>query len=199
MPELSLTDFVGFAVASGTAKLTKVREFKSRPPYDPTLDFYKQVREGMIDCHRAGDPKARLEAHVGTIADKKKMAHFQAIVDGYRSWWGKKSLVWLEPPRSLYSEGGVSIRVNPELGLSINGDEHLIKLYFKTDKLSKSRVDVITHLLDKALRADVKPHTRMGVLDVRESRLLTPTVPIAGLDAMLTGELAYLAAVWDKV
>ena len=89
--------------------------------------------------------------------------------------------------------------MNPELGLQINGQSHLIKLYFKAKKLSKTRIDIITHSMDATLSRFAPPHTCMSVLDVRHSKLISPTVPIEGLDAMLVGELAYIAAVWPGV
>ncbi|KAA3607139.1 MAG: hypothetical protein DWQ01_15660 [Planctomycetota bacterium] len=199
MPELSLTDFVDFASAGGTSKLTKVRRFKLRPEYEPAFDFYKRLREGIVSCHAAGDAKSQLAKHVGDITDAKKKGHYADAIKGYKKWWGKKPLSWFAPPREAYSEGDVSIRVNPELGLRVDGKPHVIKLYFKADKLSKPRVDVITHLMDKALRASAPAGTTMCVLDVRNGKLIAPTVPIPDLDAVLRGEIAYLAAVWESV
>ncbi len=198
MPEISLTDFVDFASASGSSKLTKVRQIKHRPDYAPAFDFYKKVREGIVECHRAGDPRTRLASHLGPVTDSKKKRHYADVLAGYRRWWGRKAVVWFDPSRATYSERGIDIRINPELGLRVDGAPHLIKLYFKSDKLTKARVEVITHLMDKAL-SGTPPGARMGVLDVRNARLVTPTVPIAGLDAMLAGELAYMAATWASV
>ncbi|MEZ4253047.1 MAG: hypothetical protein R3B99_32975 [Polyangiales bacterium] len=40
--DISLTDFVDFAMESGTPKVTKVAEMKDRPDYQPAFDFYKR-------------------------------------------------------------------------------------------------------------------------------------------------------------
>jgi hypothetical protein len=92
VPRLSLTDFVDIVSASGTPKATKVRQVKERPEYEPAFDYYKQVREGLVACHRTGDPRGRLEYHVGEIRDAKKVENYATIVSGYRRWWGKKVL-----------------------------------------------------------------------------------------------------------
>jgi hypothetical protein len=39
----------------------------------------------------------------------------------------------------------------------------------------------------------------MAVLDIRNSKLFFPTVPIPGLSVALDGELAYIAALWSQV
>lgn len=199
MPEISLTDFVDFTSASGTSKLTKLKQFKSRPAYEPAFDFYKKVREGIIACHQAGDPRSHLDSHVGAVTDPKKIEHITAIIQGYKRWWGRKNLNWFDPSRTVYSESGVDIRINPELGLEIDGVPHIAKLYFKSDKLSKTRVEVITHLMEKTLRPMVTPETQMSIIDARNSKLITSTVAIEGLDAMLAGEMAYISAVWSNI
>jgi hypothetical protein len=91
------------------------------------------------------------------------------------------------------------VSVNPELGLRINGTPHLVKLYFKADKLAKNRADIITHLMGKTLSGKAPAGCVMGVLDVRNARLLTSTVPIPGLDAQLDAEAAYWNTLWPRV
>lgn len=199
MPEISLTDFVDFTSASGTSKLTKLKQFKSRPEYEPAFDFYKKAREGIIACHQAGDPKSKLDSHIGNVTDPKKIDHFSAIIQGYKRWWGRKNLNWFDPSRTVYSESGVDIRINPELGLEIDGVPHIAKLYFKSEKLSKTRVEVITHLMEKTLRPMVTPEIQTSIIDARNSKLITSTVVIEGLDAMLAGEMAYISAVWSNI
>ena len=57
MLRITLTDFVDIVSASGTHKTTKVREKLSRDDYHPAKDYYKKVREKIIDIHRNFEPK----------------------------------------------------------------------------------------------------------------------------------------------
>ena len=41
----------------------------------------------------------------------------------------------------------MAVRVNPELGISINGHPYSIKLFFKSEKPSKDRLETMFHLL----------------------------------------------------
>lgn len=50
--EISLTDFVDFVCKSGSAKLTQVKKVKYRDDYSPATDFYKALREGIIQIIR---------------------------------------------------------------------------------------------------------------------------------------------------
>jgi hypothetical protein len=143
--------------------------------------------------------KGQLAHHIGEIRDPKKMDNYSAILSGYRQWWGRKALEWFEPPFALFSRSGIEVTVNPELGFRISGKPHIIKLYFKSEPLSKNRIDIITHLMEICLRDQAPAEAIMAVLDTRRGRLICPTVPIQGLSAALTAELAYVATLWNEI
>lgn len=199
MPRISLTDFVDIVSASGTPKATKVKQVKHRPPYHPAIDYYKQMRDGIVETHQISNDKSELQHHVGPISDAKKVENYGILMHAYKKWWGKKDLDWFDAPDEIYSAHGVDVSINPEVGLSINGTPHLVKLYFKADGLAKNKIDIITHLMQITLQAKCKKAAVMSVLDIRNSKLLSPTVPIPGLDATVNAELAYIAALWPNV
>jgi len=199
MPEISLTDFVDIVSTSGTPKLTKVRRVKNRAPYSPAMDFYKPFGDHLTDVHRQGLNRNHLRNILPTLTDQKKIANYPALVQGYSRWWGRKQVVWFNPHNDVWSANNVYVRVNPELGLRVNNTPYLIKLYLKADRLSKPRIDIITHLMDICLSQHCSQVTVMSVLDVRRAHLISPTVPISGLTAALGAELAYVSALWPHV
>lgn len=201
MPQLSLTDFVDIVSSGGTPKATKVRQIKYRPPYNPATDFYKPLRESIIDFHRHKYGKSYIDTTINGLSDPKKQTAYPMIAEGYKKWIGKKKLIWFDPPRSFFSSHGVDVTVNPELGLIINGTPHLIKLYFKADKLTKNRIDIITHLMTVVLFGEIPnpQETVMSVLDIRNSKLISPTIDIAQLNGILKAELSYIATLWDEL
>jgi hypothetical protein len=199
MPRISLTDFVDIVSKAGTPKVTKVKDVKNRSEYSPAADFYKKVRECIVDAHRQNLPKAALAKLLAAITDEKKLAHYPEVVQAYTKWWGRKKLVWFQPPAAVFSAHGVEVNVNPELGLSINGKPHVIKLYFKGEPLSKNRIDIATHLMEVRLRPKCPNGEVMAILDIRSGRLINPAVPISALTAALDAELAYIAALWPRV
>jgi hypothetical protein len=120
-------------------------------------------------------------------------------VNGYRKWWGRKGLAWFVPPRTAYSQHGIEVIINPELGLDINGTRHLVKLYFKTDPLSKLRVDIIARLMESTLRPSCPNNEIMAVLDVRQAKLFSLQPTASASMAMIDAELAYIASLWPNV
>lgn len=197
--DISLTDFVDFAMKSGTPKVTKIAQVKERPDYHPAFDFYKRLREAIVSAHRDGGGIATITSAVNEQCDEKKIDNYPAIAKAYKSWWGRKNLVWFTPPASRARIQSVEIRVNPELGLEIDGEPHVVKLYFKDDKLTKSRSDMIAYLMSLELRHSAPEGALFSVLDIRRKNLMTPTSESKKLSALLLGEIAALEAMWASV
>jgi hypothetical protein len=192
MIKISLTDFVDIVSSSGIPKVNKVLEIKNRDAYHPAFDYYKGIREHIIEVHRNSLPKAQIKQGVSKANHPNKVANYAEIADAYHSWWGKKDISWFEPVTGTFERHGVAVSVNPELGLEINGTKHLVKLYFKSDKLTKNRVDMITFLMNHCIKKAEKG-TAMSILDIRNKKLFTGTDSI-DLNAALTAELAYASS-----
>lgn len=199
MHRLSLTDFVDIVSKSGTPKATNVAKVKHRPGYEPATDFYKPLRDRIIDTHRNNLSLKNLEKLLSSLSDQKKLKNYPAVIEGYSTWCGKKTFKWFDPPSDFFSQHGIAISINPELGLVVNGQPYLIKLYFKSDPLTKNRIDIATHLMEVSLRKHCEAGETMAILDVRCGKLFSPKVPIPSLSATLDAELAYIAALWPNV
>lgn len=105
---------------------------------------------------------------------------------------------WFPPPRDEWAAGGLAVNVNPELGLKIKGVRHVIKLYFKVDRLTKLRIDIATQLMDLVL-GDPKKPTVFGVLDVRNAKLFSSNGVIPGMIALLHGEASSFGQIYGSV
>lgn len=198
MPQISLTEFVDIASRSGGPKATKVAQVKARPDYDPVADFYKRMRESIIDIHRNGQDAKALAGILTGLTDAKKRANYPGALNGYTKWWGKKGLVWFEPPHAKYARHGVEVNVNPELGLVVDGIPYVIKLYLKKVPLSKFQVEVVPCIMESALRIGCTNNEVMAILDVRNAKLFTYE-PAARTPAMVDAELAYIASIWPDL
>ena len=198
MPQISLTDFVDIVSKAGRPKATKVRQVKERPEYEPAFDFYKALREHLAENHRNGGTKATVSEVLVTLTDPKKIKNYPALVDGYKKWWGRKMLDWFNPPRGTFSANGFDIIVNPELGLRINGERHIIKLYLKSDALTTFKTEIIIDLLEHQLRSQVAPTDKFAVLDVRESKLFSEGPHDPASVPIINAEVAYIASIWNQ-
>lgn len=201
MPDISLTDFVDFVIKSGTPKLTKVREIKNRGDYDPAWDFWKQLREGIQNFHRAGGKDKTALNDILDTAKKnpKKIGRYSAAIKGYKKFLGQKNVRWFDPPSGDWSYDRLSVKVNPELGLKIDGTRYLVKLYFKDEAPTKNRLEIVSEMMKTVLAEKAQEGTKMAVLDVSNSKLHTQTVPVPQLTVLLEGEAAAFLRMWQAI
>ena len=200
MAAISLTHFVDFVKSAGAPKLTVVKNTKQQlaKEYNPATDFYKALRDGILAMHKTGLPKSTLDSILEGLADKKKKTGYPPLVSGYKKFLGKKNATWFNPPRDEWSHGGLTVNINPEVGLKIDGCLNVIKLYFKAEALSKLRVDVVTQLMSLVLSKPKTP-VKFSVLDVRNAKLFTSNGTDKGLIALLQGEAASFASILNAL
>lgn len=200
MPQISLTEFVDFIAKSGTPKLTLVRTVKQRHiiGYDPRTDFYKPFRDGLVQLHKNGQPKSALASLVASQTDAKKQTAYPDLLKGYKKFLGRKTVQWFTPPQNPWTHSGLTVSVNPELGLDINGSRHAVKLYFKADKLTKLRMDAITQLMHHVLGTGHGSPT-FSILDVRNGKLISAPMPQPNLMPLLEGEALAFASIYGQV
>lgn len=198
MDKVSLTYFVDFVMKSGTPKLSIVRDFKDRDKYEPFMDFYKNVRETMVEAHKGPAPKKVLDKFLMSVKDEKKRKVYPSIVRGHKKFLGRRSVTWFQPPTAVWNVGSINVGINPELGLIIDDVPHVIKLYFKEGRLVPNRVSSIVHLMTLAL-TDAAPGSVFGLLDVRHSRLHVLRSANPSLRALLEGEAAAFSAMFTAL
>jgi hypothetical protein len=197
---VSLTDFVDFVSKSGRPKLTQVKAVKWRPKYDPQTDFWRVIREAIIDFHESNKTqKSQLDAALVGITHKPKLTAYPLALAGYKKFLGKKSIQSLAEVRSLWSHGNINVNVNPELALSIHGTPHLVKLYFKGEALSKKNAELILLMMADSLGSKAAPGTVYGLLDVQRGKLFTATSVDAALKPLLQGEASSFETMWNQL
>ena len=197
--EISLTTFVDYVYANPSSHIGLVAREKKRyeEGYHPTRDYYKVLRDGIESLHQSGGPKTDLDTLLQS-AHPPRLQNYIQCIDGYKRWWGRKTVEWIDDPGTArWTSGTLEVIVNPELLLEVNGDRFLIKLYFKSDKLSKPRIDALLHLIDIELGSLLAATS--GILDVRRGRLITPTRTIPHIDALLAAQAVSFATLWNRL
>jgi len=198
MDTVSLTTFMDFASKAGPPKLTVVRNWKNRDKYTPATDFYKRMREGIVEMHRDNHDVAYLENLATGMNDARKQKIYPELLAGYRHWWSGKENVWFDPPNGIWKYDSLQVNVNPELGLYLGNTPYLIKLHFKKDKLTKGRVAAITHMMHKVSGANAPDDCQMAVLDVRQGHLISGNSD-PHTESLLRGEATFWLTVWPDV
>ncbi len=197
MERVSLTYFVDFVLKVGTPKLSGVKEFKEHR-YDHLTDFYKPLREAIVDMHEKGKPDRALDDFLGTLTDERKRRIFPGLVEGYRKFL-RPGMKWFTPPHTTLPVGDLELNINPELGFEIDGTPYLIKTYFRGEPLAQKRVAIVLGLITAALGPG-RPGTVFAMLDVKNSRLHTlKSAPNPRLGLLIRGEAASFSTIYAAV
>jgi hypothetical protein len=203
MPNLSLTSFFDFILKTGKPRVTLVKNIKKNynDPYSVEKDFYLLFRNHIKNVHRKGLPKTQIDTLIQTLNDSKKLNNYPELIHGYKKWWGRKTISWIEPPQStLWGVEGIDIHVNPELCLEVNGTRHLIKLYMKNngyqDILSKKHTDIITYIMKVAFQNN---NATMSVLNIRKSKFYSLNSHDNRIDPLINAELEFIKSLWNQV
>jgi hypothetical protein len=192
MESVSLTYFVDFMLTSGTSRLTSARHIQEGPD-ERYSDLYKPVREAIVDMHRKGLDTRVLADLLESTTDPREQRIFPKVAAGYCRFLRRQSKVtWFEPPYAEHAFDSMTVRVNPELGLLLNGQPHAIKLYFRGEPLHPQRAVLVNEILHTAL-ASTWPGMVLGVLDVRRAKLFTHE-PKAEVSRLVRAEAASLAS-----
>lgn len=197
MDQISLTYFVDFILASGTPKLRGVREYKERKD-DLCSDFYRPIREAIVNMHRQGLSASTLDDVCRNETDETRKKHYGRVVSGYRALLAAGVQNFFEPPRTSLSLGALEVDINPELGLIIDGKKHLVKLYFRNDPLTPKRTALVLALLSRGF-CEKNPEFVAAVLDVRSAKLHTSAMTSPRIDLLLRGEAASFASMYAAV
>ncbi len=200
MPDISMTDFIDFVFKTGTPKQTKVKQLKERPAYEPQFDFWRKARDGIVDFHRSGKKnKKQLDAILNGLTDKKKINRYPEIIAGYKRFLGRKDIQWFDPPRTDWQHLTLNIKVNPELGLIINGTRHIIKMYFKKEDISKAKTQAVLYLMESSLKSHSKPKDVYCMLKVANGKIVAGEPPLPDMNPLLLGEASSLLAIWNSL
>lgn len=200
--KISLTEFMNFVNKSGSVKATVVSKAKNNreEEYAHWKDYWLPLRNKIKDVHKKRGSHEDLKEVINSIHEDKK-ENYKLSVEGYCSFWKKKKIEWVEPPKKTWALGDIRIELNPELGLVINDKVYIIKLFTTANSsIDKRHADLILHLMEKELRPKVGgDEVIFGVLDVKRGKLFENKTQETSLYSLLKGEAQSFESQWKDI
>lgn len=198
--EVSLSEFVDFILKSGIPRMTHVKNLQGRGQYSPATDYYKGLREAIVEFHSGGSADGSiLEQALARHVANHKGSKYPVRLEAYRRFLGKKSAEWFVPPRAEWRFEDLVVRLNPELGLRLNGNATVIKVYWKEQKLTMRQVELILFMMRKELGPLAPEGTTMAILDLPSAKLLTEGKSNLDLSPLLRSEARAFIELWKSL
>lgn len=200
--KISLTEFMNFVNKSGSAKSTVVSNAKNKreEEYLHYKDYWLKLREKIKTVHRKNGTHDDLKTLISEVNDDRK-ENYRIAIEGYCSFWKRRKMEWVDPPKKIWSIGDIKIELNPELGLVINNQIYIIKLFTTANnKLDKKHAELILTLLENELRETVESHNvHFAVLDVKRGKLFEKTNHEISLFSLIQGEAKCFETIWKSI
>lgn len=202
----SMSNFIDFVLADGVKRVSTLADFR-RTKESIVVDFYKPIREVIVEIHRRSqDPAQAFDALMARTTDARAARIFPVVASGYLRWLGeaKPERAFKAASSAIPAGVGLSIPVNPEIGLVLGGERHHLKLYLRAkEPIPQKRVDLTIALMAAAL--DVDRRHKLAVLDVPRSKLHYLSAKSAEprawqrLQTLVAMEAASYATGWGRV
>lgn len=195
--QITSTTYMDFLLRTGLARLRVVKE--ARRQYDGEYaqggDYYRRLREGIISMLRDGGDATRLWEIV-EASPSEKHKNFTAAANGFEKWMRGKGIVWgSRPQRHYWEHGGLTVIVNPELRMNVDGEPYRVKLYFKPAPIRQVGANLVIHLHELAGFET----ENVGVLDVRAGKLFSKSRTSDDYAKVLRAEALSFVAMWNAV
>lgn len=198
---IGLTQFLDFTIKGTAAKTNHVRKIKYKSDYHPAFDYWKKLREGIVQFHEQELNFEFFEDLIKEVDDKKKQNYILAVKQ-YQKFIKKKDILWFNSGKANWSNEELNVRSTPELGLYINGEPHLVKLYFKgkSEKIDKrSTSSILTLLNTAAYEVNHDSLVKRSVLSIHNNKFFVDNTVNEDKLIALESEAAQFMYIWNKI
>ena len=174
---ISFSLLADFLLARGGARATAARAHVTAEPSDVYAAFkVMAARTGR------GEVDAFERLLSGMAADDRRLALYPGLIKGFKAFMRKTGFAGQHAPYACWSPApatGIDIAINPELGGTIGGVHHVVKLHCRKEPCDRERAVVMIAIMSEALKASpgVTRATVFAVLDCRTGKLHTVAQP----------------------
>ncbi|GGE57862.1 hypothetical protein [Priestia taiwanensis] len=174
---IGMSQFLDFTLKhTMLSKMKKVQEIKNQGAYHPIRDHWKEFREALASCCKNQRDLRDMEVLLRDIPERKKNS-YASLLDVFLKFIRNKDVTAFVPPNVhwKYSDA-LLVRATPEIGLTINGIPHLIKIFFKGDTVAVSKRNIqptLTLMEDATKDCDLLAYTTLSTLDIKKGKLHT--------------------------
>ncbi len=152
MIEITLTTFINYISAPDKRKRQEVKkaQYLLRSSHDSKGDYYLPLRSKFISAVKGNTNTDEILKYVTDSAPKDRQANYNSCVLGFAKFSKNNIINWCPPVSGEITYRNLTMRVKPELGLKISGNQFATKLYFKKESLDQHTQDLILYIIKSA-------------------------------------------------
>jgi hypothetical protein len=199
---VGMSQFLDFTLKhTMLSKIKKVQEIKQQGTYHPVRDHWKEFREALASCCTHNRDLHELEVLLKGIPERK-VNSYTNLLTTFLTFIRNKNVTAFVPPKVHWNyEDTLFVRATPEIGLTINGIPHLIKIFFKGDSVAVTKRNIqpiLTLMSDATKNLDLQSTTLLSTLDIKKAKLHTLERPNPLLLQALRHEAHLFVHIWNE-
>lgn len=200
MIRLPLTSFVDFVQATGMARVATLKKAQKQKGkgYAKEKDYYMLLRGRLIGVLKDSRHIDELFIAVERTGVPHKKKNYKECISGITTFIRTNNIKWCGSVSGEWGYGGLSVNVNPELGLEIGGIKYAVRVYFKKDELMKIGKDSILYLIDHVIEKSKSDHVP-AILDARSGKFITKSNVNPLFSVVLESEAAAVVSMWNNL
>ncbi|MDZ7649279.1 MAG: hypothetical protein U5K54_20095 [Cytophagales bacterium] len=133
---------------------------------------------------------------INELTDKKKHLRYTSLINSFTKFLGRKKIAWFNPPSNTWSYRDLNVKMNPEIGLNINGEKFIIKLYFKDSPLQKKDIKVLLWMMNLSLCNGIYTGYKCALLDIDKGKFFPFKEDNSSMLSLVEGEADYFIKLW---
>ncbi|ORN10629.1 hypothetical protein FAM21834_01140 [Lentilactobacillus parabuchneri] len=176
-PKISLTQFLTFnSCVSTNAKISTVRKIKNQPDYNPSFDYWKKLRDGIKRCLKQGKPIESLLDLADSVTSSKR-PNYLAEAKRVIAFFKDHDVEYFETEHASWGiPGTIEVSASPELGLKIDGQKYLLKLYYKLkdkkQQITYRNIRATLALMSLANHQFLDDDAKVAVLNLQNGKII---------------------------
>lgn len=198
MASISLMSFMSYLGAAEEDRAEQVAGMlRPRAAGHPfARNSYAVLREAIVDLHQHNLDLMFLLAAQPWPRDSGRSRHYEELARDYVRWLDGRQLQYFAVRPAAYEVPGLTITIDPDLGLAIDGRRYAVNLCFWRNALRREVVEPLLHVIKTCLAGEDQALTP-AVLHVRDGQLLAlrASAPDPALAKQVGAEAAALAEI----
>lgn len=203
-PVIGMATFARFydAPASGKGRvITDARTYVAKPNDYNQRAYYWALRNTLSQTHwrsnDLSDFSDAVEGMLSKLTAEHRRENYRKVSEAYLSFWAKQEdAQFFRIQAGRIEIAGLTILINPEIGLRRYGDNLALKLWFSAPPPKRSYRQAIQYLMSEAQQRGWQRDIQPALWDVRREEIM-PSVPIAkDFPLVIRGQAAAFREMW---
>jgi len=206
VPPVSMATFARFHEAARGEQLNIVKDARifhlDRTMYERGRDYYREFRNALRQTHWQTGDIGTFEAALTPLlirVKKNKRESYKQAGEAYVALWKRRDADYFPIPRTTIDIAGLTIRVNPELGMSFSHDKMALKLWLNAPKPTRGYRQAIQYMCEVGRKGLWEDSWTMTVWDVRREETLPPVRIQKDIDMILEGDAIKFQHLWKRL